>query len=302
MINICIIRANDLIYSDIDKNVIKFKIEKLEDDIEDYIEIKNVPNDDKIINYIMDIIDNKNNNTYETFIIYEDEINRYEMCCIIDDDASNKNKNNLSTILNSYKYDIINNSIILKTKINTEKPFLESISFKEIKNIIYNKLIFKSCSISVEGKIEEVNFICNPIEKKDSEQMKNIKYNEIRLYDKILMIFVELKPIANKINIPASLIYGQQICGDIVLAMRNENSDNKIINLIEYQNIDVNMLNKILVVMRTYNFDMSIKEPIIVNNSNFNIVLENEYRKYECIDNIETISKLFSGKSLNEML
>lgn len=292
-----IISTNDIKYVDSDKVASRFEKDELESVLEDYIKFEY--NNDTLLDQISEIVQATENCHGSTYLCHEDESYRYELCYAIDD--YNKNKNGIGTILCDNRCKITNNAIVLKYKINTNEPKLVDITLNDIIYIFRSKNIHKGIKIDVDSSVDEFQYFFNPLDWKKYDTINNIKFHEFKIYDKILMFFIELKPEKDQLNEISSMVYGKKILGTVYAALRLNNDDMTHVNV--YCDIDKVTFKKLIDVMLEYNFGSSPKLADFTENNNFYIIINDEFNKYKKNYDInkEKFSKILSSKSLNEL-
>lgn len=292
MQNIAIIKSNKITYSSVDMTHSRFTRERLEDDIEDFIEIVPISNLDNVMEKIIDVLKLTPDMTAHTTTCKEDNNYIYQMCHLIDETKSGQQNNICIRFANSL-FRVVGDVVLMKSKILFDgKTELCNITLDDIIDLYRDSLVKTCVKIMPDDSVDDVLYIFNPIDWMNPEKLNNIRYHEIGLSDKILMFFIELVPDNNIINKKASILYGKRIYGNVVMAMRHKQEDIRHTEY-EYYSIDKLTVNKLVSVMSVNNDMLTIQKPETKTNQiviNFHTILDKKYSVYR--------SKYTSGYSL----
>lgn len=299
---VAIISPNKVIYFGDNKTISKLTTDKIDDDIFEFITFKEIRQEilmDTIVESLR--LPELGNKVHpETRSCYEDDKYLYQMCYIPSSAGMEENINNISMQLVDNITNIVGDTILIKHKIKEDRTAeCETITMWNIVNILQNRLIHNCVTIDVSGKINNIKFIDNPIEWKKTDEIKNIRYNEIQLFDSILMFFIELTPIHNEINEIASIMFNKKIFGNVVIALRKntDEASQRRFDFIDIHDKDIGKLVKIIFGYNYYKKESQNTDKI----KNFYTTVVDDYYNYK--DIIYDIKKInLNGKSVNEEL
>ncbi len=279
--NIAIINTNDLNYSELDKTHSRLKKDYLEDDIEEYIQFVNVENPHDAMENIIKLCNFDHEELIHTTIISESSKYIYYMIHTIDDKGDKQYLNKIAMYLTNNVYRITGNIGIIKEEIHINGfTELSKISFNNILDIFSDRFVHK-CIIINNNQVDEIKYIFNPIDWINANEASNYKFIEYELFDKIMMMFIELNPINDVINEKASILYGKKVNGKAIFALRSKPNDIKHTEF-AYENLSVDMIEKLLSILSVDHgeFKESDEEKNIMKVYNFHTVLEKRYSKY----------------------
>ena len=223
MKKIAIIRPNRLTYTQNDYTHSRFSKENIENDIEDYIDFKEIKDEPtEIIMSIGTIINLREELICYTTRCHEDSKYIYELCHKED---PNEQINNIGIRLAQSKYRVTGNSVLIKSKIlpnNTTE--LCTITLDEIVDIFRGFVIHTGVIIESNGLLTEYKYIYSPIDWKKQEEVQNIRYYEYNCFNLVVMMFIEVNT-DKTINEKASIIAGETVTGKVLLALRHKPDD-----------------------------------------------------------------------------
>lgn len=277
--NYVIIEANKLNYSDFDKNITRFKKDNLEEDIEDYVQIFDADDSYEGMQCIIEKCKFDNKDLLHTTIIYESSNCVYYMIHNIDNVTNNINK--IAMYLTKNRFNIYGSVGIIKEQIINNNTIISKIKFNDILEIYHNSLVFKGIKISEKNIIDEFTYILNPIDWMKPDDSQNFKFFEYEIFDKILMVFIELYPKNDIFNYNGSVLLQKKTNGTVYVALRTKIDDIKQIENI-YENLDKTLMDKLIAIL-SVNQD-EIKENDSEKNNmkimNFYTILEKRYNNY----------------------
>ena len=316
MTKICLIKPNSLYYSLMDNNNIeKMTKDKFEEDIEDFVLVQNVSDNNDLIDKLLSIANNDKEVMIYTTTIYENYDYVYQMCHLstysdvkelesINKKIVSFKQNGIANILCDNLYKVYGNSIILKYKINSDNTLTHvDLDFSGFLNLFLKKKINLGVVIHQDGEIKEMEYIGNPLNQFNNDKLPNFRYYEKEIMGKVFMFFIEVKPFNDKINKIASLIWGSSIKGDVILSVRNKIDDIQVSEPV-YFNITSDLIFKLKKLMEDENFSIE-QEPYYSDNKNkkyqgfYNLI----NKLYDDIDpkKIKKKQMNYEGKSLNEL-
>jgi hypothetical protein len=299
---VAIISPNKIVYFGDNKSISKLTTEKIDDDIFEFISFKETKQEilmDTIVEALR-LPELGNNIHPETRSCYEDDKYLYQICYISAPVGIEENINNISMQLVDNITNIVGDAVLIKHRIKEDRTAVcESITMWNIVNILQNRLIHNCVEIDTSGNINNIKFIYSPVEWKKVDEIKNIRYNEIQVFDSVLMFFIELNPISNEINELASIMFNKNILGSVVVALR-KNTDEASHRRFDFIDICDKDIAKLVKVIFGYNYDR--KETQNTDKiKNFYTSLVDDYYKYKDIDyDIKKINK--NTKTVNEEL
>lgn len=281
--NIGIIDSNVINYSETDHTHTRLKRDNLEEDIEEYITFTKASDSIDAMQLIIEKCKFSPEELIYTTIIYETPKYIYYMIHTVDDNNQKKDINKIAIYLSRDLYRITGSVGILKEEIKTNNDnVMGNLYLNDMLDIYVNCFVHKGVIIdNNNGEINEIKFIFNPIDWYNIEEASNIKFIEYEIFDKILMMFIEIKPKNNIINEKASIIYGKKVNGKVIFALRRKNEDIKQTKYI-YEDLTKDLAEKLLYILSTKQENIKESEEEIKKMKvyNFYTVLENRYNKY----------------------
>jgi hypothetical protein len=151
-----------------------------------------------------------------------------------------EDSNKLATQMLGERHIVDGNMIIIKRSIiNTDFSY-EEVTMDDITDILRNQIIHTAVVVDENNTIEQ-NYIYNPLEINFGQShIDNVRYHECRFLDYRLFFHVDTKAERTKLNKIASVIYGQNIYGNVIISL-SDNSDSSPLNL----NITSELINQI---------------------------------------------------------
>lgn len=281
--NYIIIQPNNINYCELDKKHSRLNKKLLEEDIEEYVKIYDAKDSYDGMQYIIEKCEFKPDELiYNTIISISSKYIYYMTHTIEDNNKSNKDINKIAIYLSKNKYKITGSVGIIKEEILTYcKTKISLIKFDEMLDIYYNNLVYTGIRIVENGDISEFKYILNPIDWMKPEETQNYKFIEFTIFDKVIMIFIELKPKNDIINEKASILYNKKINGTVYISMRETINDIKQTDFI-YENLDINTINKLINVLSVNQEDIKETEAELKNMSivNFYTILDKRYYNF----------------------
>lgn len=317
MKRVCIIKPNEIRYSEYDNYMARFTKDRIEEDLEDYIQQSYINDSSEFATKIISTLDAVEGTITYTSNIYECNNYVYQMYHLTTYDGSSteinaivksKKYNGIANILANYTFSIFGSALVSKFKINSDSTLTqEDLSIKEFLDIFRRKKVYKGLLIKTNNDITEIEFVGDPLSWVDPKQRMNYRYYEFEIFGKIIMFFIQIKPEINELNNFAIDLYGRanQIRGDVFIALRDKPNDYRIVHEM-YSDITVGLIKKLRELMIDENFDKTIL-PSFYNHieqkyENFYTLLEKVHTGY-LKKNIKKIieTNLENVKSLNEI-
>lgn len=276
------ISANTLTYSETDKTHARFEYNRVEEDIEDYIEFYNTTDAQDAMQKIIEKCEFSTDDMIHTTVIKETKDTIYYMIHTIDDQHEKTNLNKLAMHMTYGKMRIAGSVGIYKEQINyTNNVTLSSVTMKELVEIVRSFFVHCGVIIDVDGKINEFNYIFNPIDWIKEHDSKNLRFIEFEIFDKIIIMFIELQPVHDSLNEKASIVHGNNVHGKTIFAMRQKPTDIKQCEY-EYTDMRIETIDKLISVLSTSQNELKETEEDKTNIKivNFYTILENRYLRY----------------------
>lgn len=303
---VAVIKHNDINYSESDKTHSRFKKEYLEEDIEDYVDFVPFLDSYDAMEKIIESCGFDKEQLINTTVIYESAKSIFYMIHIIDDKNENKNINKIAMYLTKNLFRITGSVGIMKEEILSNGcTNISNITFNELLDVYNDCLVHKCVIIDEKGSIDEVKYIFNPIDWLKVEESKNYKFIEYEIFDKMLMMFIEIQPANNILNEKATILYGKKIHGKVIFALRTKPVDIKEINFI-YENLYKNTVEKLISVLSVQQDELKETDDEKKNMKvyNFYTVLEKRYLKYITKYSngylLDILNKIQNNISINE--
>ena len=218
-----------------------------------------------------------------TDIFNETATNVYQICYLPD---SKENKNNIGTLLIDNENQVNGNCVLISSRITENYTCnADSISIKDIYNILYSKLIHKGIKIDTADNVTEFAYDTNPLKDIYDESKPTWQYIEIPLFKFNLILFCQLKAINNNNNInkKATRLVGDKIIyGDVIVVSKST----------EHTFIDLGLdtFNKILNLTSSKLISRELKEDETKDGEKINglpmninryLLLEKRYKEYK---------------------
>lgn len=246
-----IIDVNDLRYNETDMSHSNFSHEKIIDILSDYITLKNVTDEDEMMNTVVNEVVYKDvEYPIHTATVRNVDNDLYQMCHIsqskeIYEEMKSKSVgyNGIASYLTDMGLKVYGKAVIFKIDTATDPNKLKTITLDEITDILISKFVHKGVILSTDGSVNEFKFIFNPIDWLQPTEFSKHKYYETEILGKVLMLFIDTT--ATVINNSASSIYMQQIKGRVIIGMRNQYSDMNDTD-VQYEDIDCDIFKRIL--------------------------------------------------------
>ena len=135
--------------------------------------------------------------------------------------------NKLAIQLLNEKFFVNGNMIIIKRSIiNNEFDYVD-MTYEDVTNILRSQFLHKAVIIEVNKNITEANYIFNALEINfNQSHLDNSRFFEFRFLDYRLFFHIDknAEKTNNNLNIIASIIYGKQIYGNVLISLC-DNSD-----------------------------------------------------------------------------
>jgi hypothetical protein len=305
---VAIIRTNKITYSLMEMTQSRFQKDKLEDDIEEYVEIVEMKNSEMMMDTIIETLGMTKDIMGTTTICYQDNEYVYEMSHLIDDIDKTQKQNNICIRFAKHYFRVVGDAVLMKSRIMpdlTTEPC--SITMDDILNLYQNCLIRTCVKIDTTGDIDDIKYVFNPIDWMKPTIVENIRVHEKKFHDNIMLFFIELVPQNNILNEKASILYGKVIYGDVIIAMRDEPTDIRHTEH-EYYNIDKILINKCVALYSVPKETLNISLPEKKTKTqikNFHVILDKKYNMYKTLykkkysdellkdfDKIESLNKI----------
>jgi hypothetical protein len=249
MFTVAIIKKNKI---ELDRT----NVDSIKELIKDYIEIRKIEHKD-LMELIVDTTNLTPTDTGNTVTCFENDEKIYQICFMArslkesDIDYVNQNINNLACVLSVTKEIICNDCVLICSTINDNNLCDPSdVSFDDICNLLYKKIIHKGIKISASGNVDEFVFSSAPIEK---DQLEKYTSTELPLVNFNLILYYENTPINNTLNKTGTKLLGKnKVYGDVILVSKSSEY--------EYLDIDMTLFNKLSKVAEGSIWSRNIKE------------------------------------------
>jgi hypothetical protein len=247
---VAVIRPNKIIYSDGQFVLQNFTQNKLEDVLEDFVELKKIKQSEDLTNLILEEFYKYETIQYgHTSKIYEIDNYLYELCYIEDATQKIKDINKIGMTLTKYKDRVVGSCILIKNRINDiNYPELASISMKEIVDVYRRHYVHTGIVINSNNTYEEYEYVINPLEQL-KENFNKYRSIEIRFLDRIIILYFELMPETSNINKNASVLslysHDKLVSGKVFIGCRY-NFDDALMSEHEYCDLNKDTFEKVL--------------------------------------------------------
>lgn len=302
--SVIIIDANKINYSELEYTHSRFRNDKIEEELEDIMEVISTPDILTGMEMIVEKCNFDKDELIYTTIIYESQDEIYYMIHTVDDNDIINEINKVGIYLSRDKYKITGKIGILKEKIIGGETKYDIISKENIYDIYCKTFIHRGVIID-DNKIDEIRYIHNPMDWIKPDEASGIRFIEYEIFDKILMMFIELKPKKDTINELASVIYGKKVNGRVMFALRRKGEDLREIRHI-YEDLSIDIVNKMLCVLSVNPDELRKDSEEAMKAYNFYTIIKKRYEiykfKYGTNYQTETLKKISGSKSINEQV
>jgi len=303
--NVAIIQENQINYTENNLTHSNFKRDKIEEDIEEYIKFIQVKDSQNAMETIIEECNFDPNDLIYTTVILESAKYRYYMIHLVDDNNCKNNLNKIGIYLSRKQFRIYGSIGIIKEEIKGIDIHLSKINLDEIIDV-YIKCFVHTGAIIDNKNTSDIKYIFNPIDWLKVEEANNVKFIEFEVFDRILMMFIELKPKNDIINEKASIIFGKKINGKVIFALRRKNEDIKQTDYI-YEEINKDTIEKLIRILTVKQDEIkeTDKEKNNMKIYNFYTIIEFRHNKYvnkygNRYDPSNNIKKIINQSSVNE--
>jgi len=280
--NYIIIEPNQIHYSDMEKTHSRFSKTSLEEDIEDFIQIFSDNNAYDGMQSIVEKCKFSSDDLIHTTVIQETcKYVYYMIHTVNDDNNSSHNINRIAMYLARNKFKIYGSVGIIKEEVlSSGDTAICQMKLSEILQIYQDCLTFTGVKIDENGDVNEIKYILNPIDWLKPEQCSNYKFFEFEIFDKIMMVFIEMIPKNDIFNVKASTILSKKVHGTVFVALRAKIDDIKQIDHI-YENLDKETISKLISILQVDQNDVneSANEKQKMKIMNFHIIIDKRYKK-----------------------
>lgn len=276
MFKVAKIKQNKLEYRGDDLNLSRFTLDKIEEDIEDYIEFVKVTHDDMLVT-VGKILNMQPGYVGDTTTCASDDKYIYQICHLTDNANTEKKQNNIAIKLIHSSHCVVGDAVLFKTSLSNGKSEFCDITMDDICKL-YQDIFIKTCvKIKVDGTVSEIKYVVYPIEWMND--LSNVRYYHSVYLDKLLMFYIEVNPTKNVLNEKASLLYGKAIFGDVIIAFaqkpKNYFQEDDFVSVVESE------INKLVAIHSINDEKLSSDESQITNLCNYNIVLNKHFSIYK---------------------
>lgn len=295
MKRVCIVKPNDIRYSEHDNYMSRFTPDRIEEEIEDFIIQSNVNDPLEFAEKIVKTLEPIEGTMTFTSNIYECNNFVYQMYHLTTFDGSNveintkiksKKYNGIANIFANYTFSIFGSVLISKFKINSDYTLTqEDLGQNELMDIFRRKKVYKGLLIRPNEEIQEIEFVGDPLSWVDPKSRMNYRYYEFEIFGKVIMFFIQIKPDNNTDNNFAIDLYGRSnnIKGDVFIAMRDKPNDYRVVHEM-YSDLNINLIKKLRELIIDENFDKDI-QPFFYNHTemkyqNFYTLVDKIYSEY----------------------
>ncbi|AYV78755.1 MAG: hypothetical protein Edafosvirus30_6 [Edafosvirus sp.] len=279
---IAIIKPNNYIITDIiPKNL---ELDKIEENIEDFIDIVSVENTNEMMEIVVDKIQLTSDIMGYTTKCCENENYVYQICHTVPEKSQEATAiiNGIASHLGEGQLKIYGTCVLIKTKILSNNTCEStSVNINDIAYVLQRKFLHTGVIVRTDESVDEFTFSKDPIEQFTSE-MSNYRYLEMEYLNMIFMIFIELVPKHNTINKKTSILsYSHKIHGDTLIVLKTTEN--------EYVDLDKQLFNKVMTCISDLSIPRTLIETEDLNGTvkngkqlvmNFYTTIANRYLNY----------------------
>ncbi len=195
MIKIAIIKENPIHYNENDIKMNNFSYDNVESLMEDHIIFTTIDGNDGLIDELQKI--SKTNILMHTGIVSHQNDILYQIChlSILDqnelnsENTKNLKKNGISNYLTDEITPVYGDSLLIKINSKDDNYTLIDITLHDVIVEFKKKFVRNGIMLSVNGDINEYQYMFNPIDKIPHAEIAKYKYEEIEILGYVLMIF-----------------------------------------------------------------------------------------------------------------
>lgn len=234
MVKICVIKRTEFGYPEEMWKLKNFEYSSVREDIKEFlqfVEIKNLEDLGHLIGETCRPDQSRGDSLDITDFYYTDT---YVLQAIAN--TTDAKHESIYSYLGSQLLDmnVNNDMIVIKRNIRGDinEPFpYEDIQIEDIIIAVQSLFVHIGLYVRTDGSIDSFKYVRDPLETISMDELQNtIRYHEFKLYEHILTFYVNIKSKDKEINPMASIIYGKEIRGDLMITLRN-NGDTTAINM-----------------------------------------------------------------------
>jgi hypothetical protein len=304
----------------------------LKDKIEDYIDFIEVLSIQDLFNLISCIIQPSDKYIINIDDFYYTSDYVYQAIFKMPSDNNSYNtqldeSNKLGTQLLNEKFLVNGNMIIIKRSIINNKYEYVDMKMDDITDILRSQFLHKATILKTDNSIVESTYIFNALEINfDQSHLDNSRFFEYRFLDYRLFFHIDKNANKNELNLNkiASMIYGKNIYGNVLISLCDNSDDSPkplditedIIRKIYYLSVQQRYKNE-EIDRKKYARDLKIDNktydepqksdkfehnnfPEIILCPNFYYVIENEYKNLN-IDELNSVNNIKFDEILNDI-
>lgn len=238
---VAVIRPNNFKNEEFDLSVTQTEISEV---VKPYVELINV-NRDNMMEVIVKTIGLTKELIGATNIVYQDENSIYQICHLnLEDDNKQKDdreQNGLCTILTIGDITVRGPAILLRSDITSKGICTTaSVSPDNIVDIVYKKTVHRGVKVSPDGELTDFFFRKDPMESYNTEQIDNFQWMELPLFKLNLIVFIQVKPVVDKVNKKITQLVGREIIhGESLIVLKSVEN--------EFLDVPIDMVEKLLI-------------------------------------------------------
>lgn len=224
---IAVINENGIHHTEQQMTHAYFTLDNIEDLLEDYIEYKNI-NENELIDFIMDtigvdfsihtgVVSHVMDTLYQ--IIHIDVMKETH-----DEIIVNHKLNGIATYLTDTNLPVFGRAIMIKIDTSSNKNTLVNLYEHDIYDLYRGKFIHKGVQINENGNMDDIAYVYNPVDWISPDRIGSYKYDEAEILGKVFMVFYDMNSQSNINPIAHKMIKHNEypIKGTIIIGMRDK--------------------------------------------------------------------------------
>lgn len=234
MFKIVIIEPNDVSFTETNISRAALSTENISDLCSEFTKLINVKTDDEFLGTIIDSIFG---NKYENEAIHTASVSHinddlYQMCHVmVTHDSYDKIKskfafNGIATYLTDANAPVFGPAVLFKINTTNNQNSLSSVTNITTTELFRTKFIHQGVIINTNETLDAFDFVFNPVDWINGNEISKYKFVETEILDKKMMIFYDTTQKINdepeqNLNIIGTQLYGSPLYGRLIVALHD---------------------------------------------------------------------------------
>ena len=256
MIKIAVIKENPIHYNENDIKMENFSYDNIESLMEDYVTFVSVDGNNGLVNELQKI--SKTNILMHTGIISHQNDILYQICHLSflnkdelnGEHTKNLKKNGISNYLTDEISPVYGDTLLIKIDSKNDNYTLIDVTLHDIITEFTKKFVRNGIMLSVNGDVNEYQYMFNPIDKIPHTEIAKFKYEEVEFFGYFLMVFYNTE--ATDYNKIGSQLAMHPLNGDLYIGLREEN-ELDMYHQFSYRELTKSVFNELIELFCIYN-------------------------------------------------